>query len=262
MAYFLFIIVVVSVSGIYNIRGVLSPQVLKFLFYLACAASLCYAYVKGRKLDAFDYPRKSYLLLLLSIVLSAFSASLFHEQSIKSSLIVILPQLMSYMMFWTWMKFGLTEKQIMKFLIVLCLVNVPVYFVNAMTFPNFLFGSVDAFGEYGEDTSRGILRLPVYYIEVYVLLLFYGINKILVKPSLKWYVLIGVFALMIVLSVMRKMMFLSAVLGLVMYLRNSSWLKRILISCAVGSVYFFVLPQIPMYQEMVALSEKDRKSVV
>ena len=59
------------------------------------------------------------------------------------------------------LKLALPERFILKWMFIGCLLAVPVYFINLFSFPNVIFGE-----EFNLDTSRGMLRVPVFFLEI------------------------------------------------------------------------------------------------
>ncbi len=253
MKYKLFIFMLFATVGFTNPMGILSDQLQKLAFYAGVLGSMCLAFNSNVSLSGVDYPRKPYIVLMLSIVFSIFMASAFQMQSATVSLMATLPFLFSYGCFVILMKLNIPTEKIIRVYFVACAISIVVYFANLYTFPNVIFGGK----EIGEDLSRGILRLPVLFIEVFVLLLFYSINKWLLDREKKWIWIIAVAGLMIILSVTRQIILYSVVLSLLFLLKNLSWVKKGLICLSVVAVAFFVLPQIPMFVEMMEFTESQ-----
>ena len=247
-----------SLYGFLNPFGVLSPQIIKFTIYLLVVFGLIIAYnaanKKGLKIN---YPRKTYWTLMSGILVSIFMASAFHTQSLSISFMTTLSYIIGYGTLFLFLKLDISERDVINVFFWLSVIAIPVYFVNAATYPNMIFGgAVDK----GEDLTRGILRIPMYYLDLMVFFLFYGINQWLEKRSKKWIIWALVCMIMIFLSVTRQCILFSAVLGLIFLLKKSSWIKRILIIAATATFIFVVLPAIPAYQAMVELSEDQRDS--
>lgn len=247
-----------SLYGFLNPFGVLSPQIIKFTIYLLVVFGLIIAYnaanKKGLKIN---YPRKTYWTLMSGILVSIFMASAFHTQSLSISFMTTLSYIIGYGTLFLFLKLDISERDVINVFFWLSVIAIPVYFVNAATYPNMIFGgAVDK----GEDLTRGILRIPMYYLDLMVFFLFYGINQWIEKRSKKWIIWALVCMIMIFLSVTRQCILFSAVLGLIFLLKKSSWIKRILIIAATATFIFVVLPAIPAYQAMVELSEDQRDS--
>ena len=140
---------------------IFSPQLTKLMFYLCICMCALLAVTDGRSLRGIDYPRKSYWLFMLMIAVSTVSATAFHPQSYSVTLMSTLPYFLGYFFFWIMLKLALPERFILKWMFIGCLLAVPVYFINLFSFPNVIFGE-----EFNLDTSRGMLRVPVFFLEI------------------------------------------------------------------------------------------------
>lgn len=243
--------------GFLNPKGMLSEQMVKLMFYASSMMALAVAFLYGKSTRGINYPRFPYWGMLASIVFSIFMATAFHPQSLKVSAISTLGIIFAYLFFWTLLRLQVDEKQILKFLLICCFVAVPVYFADVATFPNYLFGA--PFDKV-EDMTRGMLRVPVFFLELMVMFLFYSINQWVVNRNKKWIIPGALFAVMIFLSVIRQVILISGVLSLIFLLKSSTWVKRGIVIAGVGIIYFVVLPKIPAYQAMVELTEDQSEA--
>lgn len=250
----LFVLTLFASVGFFNPMQIFSPQISKLIFYFCVFLSAAYAFFDGRSLRYIDYPWKSYWLFMAMIVISTVSATAFHPQSYSITLMSTLPYLLGYFYFWILMRTGLSDQFILKWLFIGCMLAVPVYFINLISFPTVIFGDSEL-----EDFSRGILRVPVVFTEGMVLFLFYGINKLLLKPRNRkfWIFVCGMCVLMIFLSVVRQVILYSMVLSLLFLLKNFSWQKKIT-AVAVGIVtVIYILPMVPVYNTLLELSQEQ-----
>lgn len=248
----LFVLTLFSAIGFFNPMQIFSPQISKLIFYVCILLSAAYAIFDGRSLRNINYPRKSYWWFMIMIVVSTIPATAFHPQSYSVTLISTLSYILGYLYFWILMRSALPEKFILKWLFIGCILAIPVYFINLISFPDVIFGD----SELG-DFSRGILRVPVVFLNIMVLFLFYGINKLLLKQGNRkfWIFVCGIFLLMIFLSVVRQVILYSMALGLLFLLKNFSWTKKIT-AVALGAVMvIYVFPMIPAYNMMLELSK-------
>lgn len=251
----LFVLTFFSTVGFLNPMQMFSEQALKLMFYLCIALSAVEVILNGRRINDISYPRKCYWLMLAIIAMSTVPASMFHDQSIKVSFMAMLSYLLSYMYFWILMKGGLSERFIMKWIMVGCVIAIPIYFINVLSFPNVIFGQELQ----GEDLSRGILRVPVMFLEFFVLVFFYSINRILLGKGKrnKWMVVIAVCVMMIFLSVVRQIILYSVVLGVLFMLKHVSWFKKIMSAALIALSIVYLLPMIPAYNTMLELSQSQ-----
>ena len=250
MKHKLFIFALLATVGFFNPMGVLSDQVQKLLFYISVLFCFIVANNSNISLQRYDYPRKSYTVLLLGIIISIFMASAFHMQSFKTSIVATLPFIFSFSFFYALMKLNIQSDKILKIYAIVCLLSSIVYFTNLITFPNPVFG-----GEIDEDLSRGIQRIPVKFLEVFVLLLLYSINSWLIEKKKKWIYYIVILSVMIILSVTRQVILYAGVLSVIFIFKDISYFKKFLLCASIVIVVVYVLPMIPIYNEMVELSE-------
>lgn len=250
----LFITTIFASVGFLNPMQLFSEQLTKLFFYLCVFIGAVMAVVDGQSLRNKSYPAKPYFVLLTMIVISTFSATAFHSQSYRISLMATLPYFIGYFYFWIIMRLEIPEKFVLKSIFIACAVAVPVYFINLFLFPNIVFGT-----DIEEDLSRGILRVPLLFLEFIVFVLFYAINQLHLKTDYRkiWICVIVMCFIMIFLSVVRQVILYSIVLGLFFILKKMSWLKKIAILAAGIFIILYVLPMIPAYNTMVELSQSQ-----
>lgn len=249
----LYIIIVLASLSFYNPFGLISPQIGKFLFYLICLVALLYAKRQGITLKRISYPKTAYKMLLGSIAFSIVMVMLFQDQSLKTTIIVTLPYFLAYLTFFVLMKLNIPKKQLERIIWIFCYVSMGVYIVNALSFPNMIFGA----DKEEFDMSRGIARLGVFSIELIVLFFFYAINQWIQTKQRKYVWLILLTFVFIVLSVTRQIIGLSVVLGLLFIIQKASLLKKISVLLVCVLLYIFVIPQIPIFKTMTELSKEQ-----
>ena len=254
---YILLFTLLSVVYFFNPLQMVSEAVGKSMFFLMCIISV-FAYARDCvSLRDVQYPRVSYLLLMLLMFTSTIVASAFHDQTWLETLYPTMPFIISYGYFFFLMRSGITEREVIRIILMLCAMATCVYLVNIYTFPNTLFGSlVDE-----EDLSRGYLRLPVPFIHFFVLLFLYSINALIVAAPKKkfWYLVVGVSAFMIIASLTRQVMGLAFGLGLIFVLERVSFVKKMLTIGVAAVIVFGVIPQTKMYKSMVELAEETEK---
>lgn len=247
----LYIIIVLASLSFYNPFGLISPQIGKFLFYLICLVALLYAKRQGITLKRTNYPKTVYKILLGSIAFSIVMVKLFQDQSLKTTIIATLPYIFAYLTFYIFMKLNIPKKQLERMIWIFCYISMGIYIVNALSFPNMIFGA----DKEEFDMSRGIARLGVFSIELIVLFFFYAINQWIQTKQKKYVWLILLTFVFIVLSVTRQIIGLSVVLGLLFIIQKASLSKKIGVIIICLLLYIFVIPQIPIFKTMAELSE-------
>lgn len=253
MKYWAFVITVLASIGFFNYHNILGGSFGKLVFCLCVVGSLIVAMTRGANLRGVRYPRICLIVVLVTILGSAFMATAFHPQSIGNSISPISVIFLAYLFFFVMMKLDIPRKKIINTYILLCGIATVVYFINLRAMPAMVFGKPLE----GEDISRGILRIPVVFIEMFPLLCFYGINQWIATKRKKWLWLIGLSIVMIVLSVVRQIIVLTFVLGLLFFLRKISLKWKILMVATIAAIVVWVLPMIPVYRAMIDLSERQ-----
>ena len=252
LPFILFSLTYLAAIGFYNPMGVLPGSMIKMLFCAFSLLAVVWGAFYGRKLRGIYYPRAFYWAIVLSMSFSVFMASAFHDQPLKTSIIVTMPFVFSYMLFWTMMMLDVPKEQVIRFCLFLSLIAIPLYFANAATFPNFMFGGMT---EKGEDLSRGILRVPVFSLNIIAMMVFYAINQVILKKKpLMWTILGCLFAFMIFMSVWRQYIVIVYALSVIFIFLNSSMLKRLILILFLG-VIAGAVTQIPAVKAMIELSE-------
>lgn len=250
----LILLVVLSSVGFFNPHAVLSEQMQKLAFYLSVLACFAYSAFNGVSLKGVRFPRAAYVLMLAGIGISIVMASAFHSQSLTVSVVTTLPYLFAYSFFFALMKLDVPRDSIIKSYFVLAAISTVVYFCNVATVPFNMFGE-PIINLSTED--RGIIRIPVVFIEFFPMLAFYCVNRWLIDKKKKWFFIYAWIAGMIILSVIRQIIALTLVLSLLFVMQNMSWKIKALTSAAVVAAVIWVLPLIPIYSAMIELSEKQ-----
>lgn len=249
----IFVLILLSSLSFYNPMGIISQSVSKLIFYIIFLYALYIAFKSGISLKNVKYPKASYLLILSGFLTALLDAQLFHNQNIVISFIAILPYLFAYLVFYILLKFDIPKHSIIKIIFIFCYISMGVYLINYFTLPNKFFGGAIE----DIDTSRGLARIGVFNIELIVFLLFYSITQWSLTKKRNYLYLIVLSVVYIFLSLTRQIIFLSLVLGLILYLKKQSIFQKILIVFISIIIYNWVLPKIPIYNNLVELSESQ-----
>lgn len=249
----IFVLILLSSLSFYNPMGIISQSVSKLIFYIIFLYALYIAFKSGISLKNVKYPKASYLLILSGFLTALLDAQLFHNQNIVISFIAILPYLFAYLVFYILLKFDIPKHSIIKIIFIFCYISMGVYLINYFTLPNKFFGGAIE----DIDTSRGLARIGVFNIELIVFLLFYSITQWSLTKKRNYLYLIILSVVYIFLSLTRQIIFLSLVLGLILYLKKQSIFQKILIVFISIIIYNWVLPKIPIYNNLVELSESQ-----
>ncbi len=254
-SFIIFTLTVLASVGFFNFHGILSDQLIKLLLYIFTAASVFMAFTTSeRSLGETNCHAGIYILMLTAMCFSGFMAYTQHSQPLITSAVSLMPFVLMYGYFFVMLKFNFEPERIMRLYIALSVLSAVVYFINVATVPNNMFGEPII----NEDFSRGIIRIPVVFIEMMPLLVFYAINKWNDTNKKIWFVLMGFASLMIFLSVIRQVIALTAVLGFWFLFRKLSIYKKLLLIVGALVMVVYVLPIIPVYRTMIELSEDQR----
>lgn len=251
--FILTLIVFLSSIGFLNPLSLFSDQVVKFMFYLSfLIAAFVATRNRNKHASIIHYPKKIYYTLILGISFSTVMVYLFQNQSFSTTVIATLPFLFSYLFLFVLLRFSLSKELLIKLITVLCILGIIAYLVDRITFPVIIFDT----GRSQLDEERGI-RINIPFIELDVMMFMYSINQYLSKHERKWLFGIIVFGLFIILSLTRQIILLSLVLGLLLCMQKVLFFKKLFVLAGAYIVYIFILPQIPLYQNMMKISEEQ-----
>ena len=240
-----------SSIGFFNYHDMISQPVAKAAMYVCILVSMAMGITeRNSSLKDVYYPRGLYFAVLACIVFSMLMADLFNGQSLGVTVKITMMILLPYTYFYALMRQGVAASKIIRLFICYILCSTVVFFCNLYTYPNNIFGE-----PLGEDFTRGIIRIPLVGGEIFVLLLFYGIDRWNDFRQKKWWLIIALCCMMIVLSVTRQLIGISFFIGLIMLLRHYSILHKIVIVAVVTAAVAVVVPRLPMYKSMMELSE-------
>lgn len=257
LPFILFALTYLACIGFYNPMGVLSGSMVKMLFCAFSVIAIFWGVFNGRKLKGVYYPKSYYWMIILFMSLSVFMASGFHDQPLQTSIMVTMPYVLSYLMFWSMMKLAVPKEQVINFCLILSLIAIPLYFANVATFPNYMFGGDTV---KGEDFSRGILRVPVFSIYIIMMMVFYSVNQVILRRKTWFWIFIGsILAAMVVFSVWRQNIAMTFGLSFIFIFLNTTTIKRVIMIIVAISV-LAIVPQIPMFKAMLELSEDQSEA--
>lgn len=252
-SFYLFILVILSSISFYNPFQIFSKEISKLFFYVAVTISLIYACRNGININKSKYPSSSFKLIIYGILFSSLMPLLFHNQSVTQTLVSSLPYIFSYVFFYILMKLNIPKDKILKAIWTFCFIGMFIYLINLILFPKIIFGDIKE----NFDLTRGIVRLSIPSFFFILLLYFYSINNYVLYKKKKDLLLILLTLIFIFLSVTRQVILLSILIGIFMFIKNVSLVKKIVIALLIVIVYQFLLPKIPIYNEMVELSKNQ-----
>lgn len=246
---------VLAAVGFFNPHQMLSGPIQKALFFLGIMAGLALALTDGISLRDVKYPRTAYAILMVFMPISVLMATAFHMQSLSVSIVTFLPAYLAYLFFFILMKLDVDWHRIMNMYLWLMAAATCVYFVNLATFPKNFFGD-----PIEEDLSRGILRLPLCFNEMFCVGVFYAINRWFDTHKKKWLGIAGWLFFMVIMSVVRQLIAFTGLFAILFLLRQVSWKIKLTLVAVLAAFAVIVLPKIPVYQAMVELTESQKES--
>lgn len=251
-AYILFILIIIASNGFFNPFGFMEERTIKAWFYGISIIAFLYSIINKKSIA--QVPKiKGYLtILLLSILTSAIMASAFHPQPLIVSFVSVAGNFFAYLSLYTLLNFQLDQDKIMRFLLAICLLSVCMYICNAYTFPYEMFGGYNEIRD-GDDIRGARVTVPM--LNGMVILVFYGLQKIMDEKRYIWLIYVSIFSVVIVLSLWRQVMLLTVLISSFYILSKFNWTKRIIFGIICVLFVCFVLPKIPLYQTLVEVTE-------
>lgn len=240
-------------TGFFNFHGAIPAQVrvvLMCFFILLCGAYAWQFRDPERKMP--KYPSAAWMIVLAGMVVSIAMAFIVHSQSITLTAIATISYIMPILFLPILLLLNPRPDILFRYIFAITGVSIVIYFINGLTFPNNMFGDPIL-----EDMTRGILRIPIPYFQLLILLFFYAINRFSIDRNKWWLPFIAIAVVMILLSVIRQAILLSLSIGFLLYMRKYVWYKKVLIGAAIAGVGLLILTKLPMYKSMMELSQQQ-----
>lgn len=250
IAILLYLLVIVSSVSFFNPLQIIPATLGKLVSYALIFISFLVSIIWGRKMIMPKVAKISYYVLILALCSSILVTTVFQDQSLKTSFITTFPFIAGYGFFFILMRFAIPKNKIVFLAQILLIISALVYLVNFITQPHPLFGDIRE----EIDMSRGIARLWIPFIELFVLMFFYSLDRYKNTLKVKHLLWLLFTSAMIILSVTRQYIILSFALGTLMLLSVKKIGQKLLISITVIVVALTILPKISFVQEMVSLS--------
>lgn len=220
----------------------------KFILYASIAFFLLITISKKRLTD-----KKFNLLIMLVAIcqcVSAYNAYRYNGQGLIVGLISTM-QSGAYITYIALSKSGLSlrrcEKLIYWMSIIFCLVAVVDRF-----YP--IFGTMDI------DLDRGGERFRLPAAEWATFGLIFSIGKLMQNLSRKYLILAICCMLAVFSTVTRQVIAISLLIATLMILQNAKWYKKILLIFVFVFGYLYVLPQIPIVNKLMQLTQEQKNA--
>jgi hypothetical protein len=236
----------------------LDVKILKVIYGLVLVALIFNLYRKSKKgvkkpKSKLNLPVR---LIVFSILFSVVPAYEAWEQSIPSTLLVLVPYL-TYLLYFYFHKKQISRPLLEKAIFVLGMTSLICYFIAFIAFPTVIFGSHSA-DEISDD--RGFARILIAGLGFIYLLYFLALNNYFTTKNKKW-LFISVFCFVgIFMTLTRQVIFSCVLLSfLLMYMRLNLG-KRFLafgLAIAVGA---YVIPNLKFVQILVNQTKEQSTS--
>lgn len=256
MYYLIYIFTFFAVVAFFNYHQMLSDQLVKLIFYGISAIALLLAATDRRvRIASLHFPHAAYYTMMAMIVISPLMSLIFHAQPITDGITTVLSLFFGYAWFYILLKFNISPSKIITVMLIGCALSVPIYILNVQAAPGAMFGE-----EPYEALSRGVnFRIYVFFIELFPLMLFLGIERFKTCASYKlkafWLFVIAVSAAMIIASVIRQIIAVSFLLALVLALWGLNWRKKIITCAILATAAIIIVPKIKIFQSLSDLNE-------
>lgn len=235
----------------------MTPQIQKLVYYVIFAICMIVAFKAKGKVNYQATPKVAYWLILIGISVATAFVPLYNEQSLSVSIQASLVQFIPYSFLYILLAYTPPVDKIEKMLMYMGLLGIIVNGVNMMTAPNCIFGS-----EQEEiDISRGFVRVrtPIIYI---CFLFFYALSKFKneIKNRRKWLCLTVLAYAFIVFWVARQYIAYAAGLGILFYLSQVKWYKKLLLALSCILVLQYIVMEIPFVKNMIEMSSEQKSN--
>lgn len=250
---FIIVLIFISAASFFNPLDLVSPQISKFIYYASIIWGL-FIIRRKPKSQTIWYPKRAFCMIIVGFIGALLMASSFQNQSFSVSLIAILPYFFAYLSFFVFMKLNIDETVVKKIILSFLICSIIIYIVNYITFPIMFFGDKDAADI---DDSRGIIRIGVQYLDLFILAIFYSINQWLLYKKKKWLMIMVLCFIMIVLSVTRQIITITTVLGTLFFLKKSNFYQKVVFIILVTFFTVYILPEIPIYKALIETTENQ-----
>lgn len=237
----------------FNYRGLIGESLSNRLIWLFISLGLVVAVFNGQKIKGCKDAMRNFHIIMAFIIISIFSVSIFHYQPLTASLKATFMTFCSYLTFYIFLRYDVPIKKIEVFFIIISIVSTVIYLINFVSFPNLVFGNL----ELEISTNRGIPRIPIPFLDIIILVVYYSINKLNTTSSKTWIfpILLGV--IIICMSVIRQVILFAIVVAMLLWLKRISLWKKLILVASVCMIFIYVVPQIKIFKDLVQLTHEQ-----
>jgi hypothetical protein len=222
----------------------ISPSVLYYIYYAVFSMIFLLIILNIKKYhpNVFTTP---VMMLIIAMLISAFSATFFWSQNILDSFIALLPNL-SYILFFFLIIFNVRTNDIEKVFIFMGALYIILYSIAYITFPVQIFGY--GHGDFGSD--RGFRRILLNGLNYLFLFSFYSLNQYFNKHKLIWLIIYFISFVAIIMTLTRTMIMLSFILSVWYVLRKTNFFYKLFAVLFIG-IFSILITQTNFSQIMI-----------
>lgn len=252
------VICMLIVSNFFNI--VFIPlnllKILHLFFDLLVLAMFLSLLFRGRFSNVLLEKFGFLIVFLIIVLLSIISALIFRGQDLNETVRVSI-RWIEYLVFFILIYKRINTYSIYNSLFIFSLIWLFCWIIGILVAPMVLF---DSSGDYNSDLmndTRGIYRLKIsgeYFIYLgglWSLSLYLKIKK---RKFLYFFI---ISLIVVILSVSRQHILAFILVSTILLMTRINYIKKSLILLVIFIVYFFVLPQIPIYQKLNDLTKEQ-----
>ena len=250
--FFLFIVIVASLNFYDFILMPKSETITKALYYISGISSLIYFICqKSNKRMPYHNPiNKNMAFLIFIMFISIFSSNIFENQDLSIGLMTTFPYIFTLSFFYILQKGRVSSIVIERLIKMFGTIFIIVFLLDKIL-PVTFFGTMEF------DYDRGELRIRVPGIQWLLLLFLYCIQQYKNTYKKKFVLVILLCFAIIILSLTRQLILISAAMGLWLYFRDSKLKNKIIIGSLIIIASSIVFPKIPALNNMVDLTKSQ-----
>ncbi len=251
----LIMIILILLSGytFFNYRGLIGESLSNRLIFFSIFGGLIVSVVNGRRIKGCKAAMRNFRIIMAFMLISILSVSIFHDQPLTASVKATFMTLCSYLTFYIFLRYDVPIKKIEVFFIIISIVSTGAFLINFISFPNLVFGNL----ELEISTNRGIPRIPIPFLDVIVLVVYYSINKLNMTSRKIWLLPILLGIIIICMSVIRQVIFFAIVVAMLLWLRRISLWKKIILVASVFMIFVYVVPKIKIFKDLAQLTHEQ-----
>ena len=230
--------------------GVELDEIAKVISYGAMMLLFALAVIgrnKVRPRKQFAAPARSLVCFMaISTIMPLFALV---DQTFSQTLIATIP-FFSYGLYLAIREFDIDTKFFYRLVFAIATIATITHIVNHITYPIITFGKIEE--EY--DITRGGLRIQILGFNYVILALFISINQWCRSKKVVWWIPIVILYIVVFSSYTRQHIAACLIIGIWCMLGQMAFIKKAAILGIAGAALFVIIPQIPVFDDMVELT--------